>query len=82
MIDDDYHSRQKKKYNKKALSTYERYFGRKDGENAENEEKSILETPPLPDYHHNKKLYCPNCTREHLEMHCKERSSRGAPASS
>lgn len=64
------------------MSTYERYFGRKDCDNPENEEKSILETPPLPDYHHNKKLYCPNCTREHLEMHCKERSNRGAPSSS
>ena len=35
-----------------------------------------MENPPIPDYHHNQKLYCPECTKPHLISGC-DKNYRG-----
>ena len=36
-----------------------------------------LENPPLPQHHRIGKIYCPVCTREHLERDCDKSQGKG-----
>lgn len=62
MINEDYEKRQNKKFKSSTKP---------------DDQQVDLENPPLPDYHYFKKLYCPNCTKEHLERDCDKSGGRG-----